>query len=360
MYTTIVWVAGTEDFPRLIDDSTKTIPCATRALLGATLAVELARPVRTRSYEVGSDSVCTCRPGPCITLAIRVGGDPLHQSKVGVHLVRSTNASLRTHIPPQAPPPHRAVVENGRVPAPSGTSVSRAGPQTESDIVVTLVVCIRRHSVLLSVPLYETAALGQGGNQERFSTSDREYDWECLIAVRGLEKIFALALSDHHIKFPYTDGNDVSFVLWWKEHGPNGIAAKKAAKGKSFTMQSSERPAAIHLLLLFKSQAARIQTLFSNRREGDSPKLLDPTQPNPLGTLLGTPLKTVAACYSYFGPHSAERGQRAKTRGMLDIMSHTMVWRSIQTVVMGWQLRPYPAPFAYCNYGFLRTLVVAL
>lgn len=35
-------------------------------------------------------------------------------------------------------------------------------PQTESDNSVTLVLCIRRHSALLSVPLYETAALGQG------------------------------------------------------------------------------------------------------------------------------------------------------------------------------------------------------
>lgn len=58
--------------------------------------------------------------------------------------------------------------------------------------------------------------------------------------------------------------------------------AKPLIASRSFTMQSSERPAAIHLLLLFKSQAAQIQTLFSNRREGDSPKLLDPTQPNPL------------------------------------------------------------------------------
>lgn len=50
--------------------------------------------------------------------------------------------------------------------------------------------------------------------------------------MRRPEKIFALVLSDHHIMFPYTGGNDVSFVLWWKEHGSNGNAAKKAAKGR--------------------------------------------------------------------------------------------------------------------------------
>lgn len=105
------------------------------------------------------------------------------------------------------------MVENGSACASSGTSVTRAAPQTESDNLVTLVLCIRRHSALLSVPLYETAALGQGGNQEAFSTNDREYDWECLIAMRRPEKIFALALSEHHFMFPYMDGNDVSFVL---------------------------------------------------------------------------------------------------------------------------------------------------
>lgn len=105
------------------------------------------------------------------------------------------------------------MANNGSACASSGTSVIRPGPQTESDNFVTLVLCIPRHSVLLSVPLYETAALGQGGNQEAFSTNDREYDWECLIAMRRREKIFALALSEHHFMFPYTDGNDVSFVL---------------------------------------------------------------------------------------------------------------------------------------------------
>ncbi|KFY26536.1 hypothetical protein V491_01272 [Pseudogymnoascus sp. VKM F-3775] len=52
--------------------------------------------------------------------------------------------------------------------------------------------------------------------------------------------------------FPYTGGNDVSFVLWWKEHGSNGNAAKKAAKGRSLTMQSSEPPAAIHYTTPFQ------------------------------------------------------------------------------------------------------------
>lgn len=140
------------------------------------------------------------------------------------------NASLRPYKPTNFT---HTMAENGRsVWACSGTSVTGRTPQTESDNSVTLVLCIRRHSALLSVPLYETAALGQGGNQEAFSTSDREYDWECLITMRSREKIFALVLSDHHIKFPYMDGNDVSFVLWWKEHGPNGIAAKEAAKGR--------------------------------------------------------------------------------------------------------------------------------
>ncbi|KFY87005.1 hypothetical protein V500_07249 [Pseudogymnoascus sp. VKM F-4518 (FW-2643)] len=40
--------------------------------------------------------------------------------------------------------------------------------------------------------------------------------------------------------------------LRWKEHGPNGMATKNAAKGRSLTMQSSERPAAIHSATPFR------------------------------------------------------------------------------------------------------------
>jgi hypothetical protein len=67
--------------------------------------------------------------------------------------------------------------------------------------------------VVVRAPFMRQRRWGKGEIKEGFSTSDREYDWECLIAMRRREKNFAQALSEHHFMFPYRDRNDVPFVL---------------------------------------------------------------------------------------------------------------------------------------------------
>lgn len=59
--------------------------------------------------------------------------------------------------------------------------------------------------------------------------------------------------------------------------------AKPLIASRSLTMQSSERAAAIHSATPFQvTRQPRSKPCFANRRGGDSPKLLDPTQTNPI------------------------------------------------------------------------------
>lgn len=113
-----------------------------------TLAVDL-HTYSTRPDEGGFDSTVTCRSAPCIIYCNKSWGRAPLQDRMYEYIWYDQEMPHCEHTDTS----RCTMAKNGSACASSGTSVTRAGPQTESDNFVTLVLCIRRHSVLLSVPL---------------------------------------------------------------------------------------------------------------------------------------------------------------------------------------------------------------